>query len=84
MKRILCWSAALAVVVGLPLSRLVLSSGAVAAPPVPKVLICHVDPDEGVNPHVIFVAAQSVEAHLAHGDCLAESGALPGDPCTCD
>ncbi len=53
-----------------------------AAPPA-KVLICHVDPDcDGVGPEVISVSERALDAHLAHGDCLAPPGALAGDTCT--
>jgi hypothetical protein len=54
----------------------------VQAEPPAKVLICHVDPDcDGEGPHVISVSERALDAHLAHGDCLAAEDAEKGDAC---
>ncbi len=63
---------AVALIVVLPASQPVM-----AKPPGQKV--CHVPPG------VVIPAPsdQALAAHLAHGDCLAPSGAQLGDPCSC-
>jgi hypothetical protein len=55
-----------------------------------KVLICHlseeVDEETGEEVtvgKVISINGNALEAHLAHGDCLAEEGAVKGDECDC-
>ena len=75
-----------AVVLGLFVGVLVLggliATELVTAAPPAKVLICHVDPDcEGDGPHVISISERALDAHLAHGDCLATEGAEIGDAC---
>ncbi len=75
-----------AVVLGLFVGVLVLggliATELVLADPPAKVLICHVDPDcDGDGPHVISISERALEAHLAHGDCLAPEDAERGDAC---
>lgn len=78
MKRILALS--LFVVAG-GLLTIMVTQRVFAAPPA-KVLICHVDPDcDGDGPKVISVSERALDAHLAHGDCLAPEGAVSGDAC---
>jgi hypothetical protein len=77
MKRFFAVLAVTAFVVGVPLSHL-----AVAVPPEDKVDICHI-PDS-LDGHVISVAESAVEAHLAHGDCLAVDAVVAEDgSCVC-
>lgn len=82
MRRLFCWAAAAALVVGLPLSHLALAD----RPPdagQPKVDICHIEDETGIG-HVISVAEPAVPAHLGHGDCLAADAAVAEDgSCVC-
>jgi hypothetical protein len=96
MKRTITLFAVAGLLAAMPLSHLALGAKGGNSN---KVAICHipddaeiVDPDgipgtgdESAAGHVILVSGNgnAVDAHLAHGDCLAADGALKGDDCTC-
>ena len=68
MWRLMGLAAALAALVGLPLTHGTLA----AQPAAEKQLLCHVSVEEGA--HIIEVALPAVDTHLEkHGDCLINS-----------
>ena len=62
MKKLLTLLALVAIVV------LIGTYNTAQAVPAQKVPVCHIDPDDLEEPHVIVVSGISVPAHVAHGD----------------
>ena len=83
MIRIATGAAAFAALVVVVLFQLH-STPVEAAEGATKVKVCHIPPGNPENAHVIEVSVNAVEAHLAHGDCLADETAEVGSDCDCD
>jgi hypothetical protein len=50
----------------------------------PRVLVCHIPPDNPTNVYTISVPGKAVSAHLQHGDILGECPTACIDPTLCD
>jgi hypothetical protein len=87
MKRSLGLLAVVSMLVGIPLSHVLLAEKPGDVPRgKDRIEICHIDEfDEG---HFIEVAEPAVQAHLDHGDCLDAEPIDPPIPevgeCQCD
>lgn len=79
MKRLFGLAAAVALLLGLPLSHVLMAQKPDDVPRGKlKVEVCHIDEDG--RGHFINIAEPAVPAHLAHGDCRGADAEVIDDP----